>query len=371
MKTMLFLLAALSIKAQALTYTSVYDGEQFQLAGFSLVQSAENPAHYYVLPNQFRIKASSYYDQAKRDYVLDPGVVHQVEEVDGHEFSIYTFRFALRSPSKIDELTAGMLLKAKKPGSVLQGMAKPCGMSLSVPGFSPEEGPGDGARMAKSNPNVPYVQYSISSTEAGRCNSFDSLPKDLTVTYRVPMSREPMTAQSLISGTGILIPPMTLLFPYKYTDKFSISLKKKSAMTQLQALIDLKGTVKMVTGQVRAGINKMIKNLEISGAFHQDCRSPQEVCAKYLEMAKSMVEARLVTYTPIKEEAKDLVIGDSDKDASVFKVALAFDYKTVTDNETFDFVLSNTNYSSISTQAHFRAARIPVEVLDPKVRAKF
>lgn len=366
-KLILFALG-LALNAQAQTYRGVYDGEQVQLSGFTLVEGAKAGDFYY-LPNLYRIKSGSRFDAKTNDYLPEYGVVHEVKEIDGIKYSIYNLRFSLRKLSTIEGLTAAQNLELRIPGATLKGMAVPCGMTLSVPGFGNNVLPPESDVAPKPNPNATYVQYSISTAETGKCEGFDNFTQtDINVIYRVPLSMEPFVARSLTSGTGIVIPPMTLLFPYKYTDSFSIDLSKESAMKELKLLADFKGTIKAVQARVKASMTEIFKSSKINGSVKMDCRSGEAICGKYFEWAKSMVEARLLTYTPIKSDSKELTIGDSDKEVAAFKVGLGFDQTKINDNELFHFDFSNVVYSSVPSLVHFRASNVPVEVLAEEVR---
>lgn len=374
MKTSALILAASLIfsgAANATALASVYNGQQFRLEGHLLVQDAEHPNDYYVVPKLYRLRNKVYVNDQTGESSNRASINHKVITVNGHQFSSYTMRFRLDEPGMMEKMTAEALLQLKAGRAAkIKGVAPVCGIRLATPGFDQIKPSGN---QPASNPKSTTITYSISSTEAGKCNAFLDTT-DFSVEYRVPMELEPKTAADLTSDTGLVLPPVELLLPYKYKDSVVVEVDAESAVKQLKAGADLQGSFKYVTAQVSANISKLVNKLSVSGGIKVDCQNPDRtICDHFLEQAKDILAKTLYIYEPFAKDGdtNPLVVADKDNaSASMFKVSLGYDEQEAKRIGKFRVDFSNTVYSSISSQAQLRAAKASPAALDPIVRKK-
>lgn len=360
--------------ANASALASVYNGEQFRLKGQLLVQDAEHPDDYYLIPKIYRLKNKIFVNEQTGERSNRANVNNKVITVNGRQYSSYTMRFRLDEPSEVELLEAKMLLQMKAGRAAnIRGVAPICGIRLASLGFDQGTGNEADTQKAISNPNVTTITYSISSTEAGKCTSLLDTT-DFTVEYRVPIELEPKTAQDLTSDIGLVLPPVELLLPYKYKDSVTVEVDAESAIKQVKAAADLQGSFKFVTAQISASISNLVNKLTVSGGLKVDCQNPDRtVCDHFLEQAKDILSKTLFIYTPLAEkgDTNPLVVSDKDKSSSsMFKVSLAYDEQEAKRIGKFRVDFSNMVYSTVSGQAQLRAAKASPSALDPIVRKK-
>jgi hypothetical protein len=356
--------------ARADALASIYNGEQFQLNGQLLVQDADHPDDFYVLPQTFHIQQQSTYDPTTDTLKKKMSINHQVIAANGNQYSDYTMKMVLDEPTQMQLMQASMQLRrTASPNARIKGMAPICGMRLTLPGLETST---EAPIAGKFDPNTTFIQYSISSTDAEKCNAILTTT-EFTLEYRVPLVLEPTVAKNLTSDVGLVLQPIDLILPYKYKDKVSVAIDARSAIDQLKASVGLQGSFKFVTAGVQASMEKMMNALKISGQLQVDCQNPDKtMCDRFVDQAVQILTKTFFTYLPMATsgDTNPLVIADKDKavNASLFKIQLAFDEQSAERIGQFKVDFSNTVYDSVHGQARIEASRVPLEALDPIVR---
>lgn len=366
--TVLLIFSLFSALARASALASLYNGTQFHLEGQLLVQDSENPNDFYLIPQVYEVKRESVFNPTTQSFSERVAVNHRVFSKDGHQYSSYSIRMILEMPDQLEIQRALSALRQKVGQSArIIGAAPVCGLRLDLPARLP-------SMEGSSEPpyNATWIQYSIASSEAGKCNSMMDTT-EFSLEYRVPLDLEPALAQNITTDVGLLLPPIELVLPYKYKDKVRVEVDAESAIQQLKAGADIKGSFKFVTGEVQANIERLVNTLQVTGQMAVDCQNPDPtICNYFLDQAKDVLAKTLYIYTPLAVggDTNPMVLGDKEKnvDASLFKVGLAFDEQSAKRIGKFRVDFSNTVYSSIYSQVQIHVQNIPSENLDPIVR---
>lgn len=371
MKALLAFLLVLSQVAEGKALASIYNGEQYNLGGILLAQGSDQPNDFYVMPTMYYLESGRYYDSKLKKYVDFAGFTHTVtkDEKSGIEYSVYGFRFRLATPSDLELLVANQKLRMNKTTrqAEIKGPAPVCGVDLKVLGFES----GQKISAVPIDPNATLIQYSIESSD-GKCNSIMDV-NEMSILYRVPLSQEPGVAKSLMSEEGLFLPNVELILPYKYKDTVKLTLDAESTIEQIKVLAGFTGTFKQVTAEVGATMQNLVNRLKVSSGITVDCQNPDKtVCNKFIDQAQDMMAKLLLVYTPeaSKGDTNPLVVADKEKQASAFRVNLAYDSQSAKRIGKFVFDFSNMVYDSVRSQARFVANGVEVSAFHPKVQAK-
>jgi hypothetical protein len=359
--------ALISVSAWAGAVASIYNGEQYHLNGAVLVQDADHPDDFFILPTRYHLKTKSHVDDQGR-LVTAQSARNTVVRINGHDYSSYAMTFELDEPGKLEMLRATQALRQQvgRPARI-KGLVPICGLRLAVPGFK-ESGPSGDNRL---NPDSPLLRYSISSTEADKCASIIDT-SEFNMEYRVPIGLEPEAAKEITSDVGMTLPPIEIVLPYKYKDHVTVKIEAQSTINQLRAGGDFAGSFKMVTLQVKASIETLFNRLAVTGGLDVDCQNPdRKICDGFVEQAKDILAKTLFLYTANadKGDTNPLVLADNDKAVSTggFKATLGIDSQSATREGYFRVDFSSTAYSSITSQAQVTAKNISRRYLDPQI----
>lgn len=349
---------------------SIYNGEQYDLGKIFLAQDANKPEDFYVMPSSFSLAPPQYYwDEKIQDYASKSTVSHEIVEVAGKKYSSYTLRFKLDQPSRQDVRRATNRLWNLRANARIKGLVPICGVKLGYFGF--EFAQGEKPTPENSvNPGGEYIRYSLRSNDSDRCTSLVSL-KELSVVYRVPLELEPEAAKALTSDTGLVLPPVEVIMPYKYTDKVSIKIDTQSVIDQLKATGGFKGTIKKVALDVQGSVERMWNNLTTTGVIKIDCQSDQAVCERYYEIARDVIAKTFYIYTPLATagDTTPLTLSDNNKSTpSLFDVKVNTDLARADRKSEFSLDMDNPVYSSMRTQVQFKAFGVSPDVLAKEVR---
>lgn len=346
-------------QAGATAVASLYNGEQYEIDGVMLVQAADQPDTFFIMPKEYHLVRTSKWDSDLEERVYSPPVHHQTESVDGQTYGIYTMTFDLDVPGAQQRLVLGMKLRRFHPNAQIAGLVPICGVKLDLLGIN--------LAMVKETSQrketkATTIRYSLNSTEGDKCKAQIS-PTRFSVTYRVPIENDQSVRAELESESGLVLPPVELVIRNKYTDKITLKINKRRTIEQLKGLADLKGSLKMIKASVNAGIEDLIRRSEVAGDLHINCENINgPACQAFLEYVKSQMIKDLLVIKPEKPEGNidRLVVGDSGKDvdASIFSVGLAFDSASVKDEEVFTFGFRGEVYDAIGTQVQLRANRV-------------
>jgi hypothetical protein len=357
----------LPISSRAGALASIWNGEQFGIDGETLVQDADRPDEFYILPRKYKIQKKSKYNERTDSFDTVPQVVHQISDIGGVKYSIYNITLVLDEPGQMELMELDSKLQRHRPSARIRGLANVCGMSLGLPAVAPLPGPVD--------QNALHITYSINSTTENSCSSI--LPQTaFNLQIKVPLSREPEVANAMSSSVGMVLPPIELLFPYKYSDSVIVTFNAKKTIDQMATGLDLKGTWKVVSAGVSARTQDIVNRLKITGAIKMDCQNPDKrICDSFLEKAKEILSSSLVRYvpqTPVTNEGgvAQVVMGDNNKDVptSLFKVEMAMDSRSFSDSEELKIDFSDVNYSTVKTQVQLDVSKVPKKSFKPEVR---
>lgn len=357
-------------RANANALASIYNGDQFQLNDQLLVQDADHPDDFYILPRTFHIKRQSTYNADTGEVKNIVSVNNRVLTSGQNQYSDYSIRVVLDEPGRLELLQAAMnLRRVANPNARIKGVAPICGMHVLIPGISNST---EAPNPASFDPNTTFIQYSLGSTDGDKCNSVLAT-SEFTFEYRVPISLEPATARNLTSDVGLVLQPIDMILPYKYKDKVKIVVDARSAVEQMKAAASLQGSFKFVTAGVQASMEKMMNSLQVTGQLHVDCQNPDTTaCDRFVNQAQDILTKVLVNYLPMSGagDTNPLVVADKNRavNATMFQVQLNYDQQSAERIGQFTVDFSNTVYSSVHAQAQIDASHVPVEVLAPAVR---
>ena len=360
----------LPIAANAGALASIYNGEQFQLEDQLLVQDADHPESYYYLPRTYKLKSRTALDMdgnPKRETSLK----HRVVTKGDKQYSVYTMTLELDHPTSLQLRIAEMQIRRKTgQRAVIKGPAPVCGIRVRGPGF---DSTAAASPVDKVDPDATLIQYSVNSTEAGKCASVLATT-EFNLVYRVPISQEPQTAETITSSVGLFIPAVEILLPYKYREKVVVTLDAVSTYEQLKAAADLQGTFKAVTAGVSAAMSDLKNKLMMSGGIAVDSENPDPAIRdRFLTMALEILSKTYLNYLPmgLAGNTDSLVLADKEKaaSASLFKVQLGFDRQSAERIGKFRIDFSNAVYGGVTSQVQIKAARASKDSLDPQVRS--
>ncbi len=368
MKTFLFSLALLlsTQAARANSLASIYNGEQYKLDGYTLVQDANSPDNFYVLPHRYQIKSETFYNRETDKYESKYGVTHHIDtDSAGARFSIYTISMTLDEPGRTEKSKASLALHRDHSSSAkIVGLAPVCGMRLDVPGA---------VSNTPLSPSVTLATYSIKSS-SGQCDSILDTT-DFSLNLRVPMEQEPGFAKMITSEVGIVLPPLELLLPYKYKDKVTLSINASNAYERMKTSAGLTGTWKVIQANVQVNTESALNQLAITGGIVMDCQNQDKTaCDLFLKQAQDILNQIFLKYIPLatNPEANTTPIavqaGDKGASSAMFRVDLSMDKAEAQSLGTFNIDFTNSVYSSIHTQVQLDISNVPPEVLDPAVR---
>lgn len=357
-----------TIRANANALASIYNGDQYHLRGQFLVQDADHPNDFYILPQAYRLKHQSVYDEAAGDYKDDFGITHQVSVINNVRYSVYNMILVLEQPSEMQRMEATFLLRRKVGmNAIIKGIAPICGMRIA--GF---ESASDSVEKGTSSPDATLIQYSIDSTEPGKCKSLVTATQ-FNIRIRVPLEQEPAFAANLISGVGVTLPSIELILPYKYKDHVTMTLNAHDALQQLKGSAGISGAFSVVSTQLKGSVEEMMNKLQIMGSLHVDCQNPDHsACDHFMQQAQEIITKIFFTYLPLSTQGdtNPIVLADKEKSGSAkVKVDLAIDSQTADHIGEFKLDFSNSVYDSVQTQAQIHVANVPKGILDPAVQA--
>lgn len=361
----------LSSQAPAAALASLYNGEQFRLKNQLLLQDSDRPDEFYYLPQKYRVKRRGKLNEETQKVEYRTDLNHRVVRKGEREYSVYSMLVELEQPSPFDVLMAQTELSTKLGRQVvIKGLVPICGISLGEVGSASA---GIAKPVEAISPDATLVQYSLNSSEAGKCNS-PLASTEFRILYRVPLKEEPVYAENATSSVGLVLAPVELTLPYKYKDQVVIQIDARSAYEQLKAAADVKGTYKFVSGEMKAAVSKLFNMLQITGGIDVNCQNPDKaICDRFLVQAQEILAKTFFTYLPFAAngDTNPLTFADKDKavDTSLVKVQMAMDQQSAERIGKFKIDFTNTVYSSITAQVQVTAARLPVENLAPEVRA--
>lgn len=365
----LFLAAAIAMSGSAWANSvgSLYNGKQFDLDGRDLVQDADRPNEFYVVPARFKIVPTTISLGENGEETEQRGVNHRVMTINGQQYSVYTIRVRLDKPNEQQILLANNKLYQKfGAGAQVVGMAPVCGINLGAPLTEVSAG------ASSARPDAVVIRYNLQSTEAGKCESA-LFPRELTLTIYAPMSMEPQIAQDITSKVGLVIPAIELVLRYKYQDKVSVTIDAKNTYDQLKASAGIEGGYKFVSGSLSGNMTKMFNKLKVTGRIHRDCQNPDPaICDGFVEKAQELLKEIVFKYTPLatpNPDTKNLIVGDKEKvSANMVRVDMAMDKQEFENHGEFVFDFTSNTYSSIRTQAIVDLKKVNPEHLAKEVQ---
>ncbi|NJM09615.1 MAG: hypothetical protein HC883_01555 [Bdellovibrionaceae bacterium] len=331
---------------------SIYNGQQFNIDGATIVQSADSPSDFYVLPTLYRVRGGTKWDDLLSEYVDINPVARREEEISGTKVVIYTMRFDLDLPSKMQQLYALRELRKFQPNARIVGIAPVCGIRFGDAGIAEVLA---ASSPIKTDPTKPMIRYSFRSTDADKCGS-TLRTTAFTVEYTVPAENAAGIESAMASEAGLVLPPVELVLPYKFKDKVVVKVDAASAIEVLKSGADLEGTYKFVKAGVQARMQSLINRLNSAGMIEMDCQNPDPVvCSQFLTKAMEILSKTLFIFEAQANsgDTNPLVIGDGEKavDASLIKARVAFESAKAVRNGRFEVDFSNVVYSTIKAQA--------------------
>lgn len=369
MKAFIFSIATvlISLSAHAGALASLWNGEQFRLSGQILVQDADKPLDFYFLPTRYKVKATSVYNESTGESERKTWVTHQVVTDGTLKYSVYNIRMKLDEPGRFETLRAESELRQKVGLEArIKGLVPICGLSLGSSLVAA------GEIGAQPNPSATVITYSIHSSEAEQCKSIVDVP-EFNLQIRVPLSREPEFARAMTSDVGLVLPSIDVILPYKYNNKVTMLFNSKTTYEMMSQNVGLKGTYKMVTGEVESNIRKMFQSLEITSQMKVDWQGTDVALRdRFITQAIEFLSQAYIKYNAVTGPVgdKEVVVGDKDKSvsSSLFSVSLAMSEQAATQKADITIDFSSATYSTVKSQTQLDVSRVSKSVLSPEVQ---
>ncbi len=363
-----FIIIGFSLHAKASALASLWNGEHINLSGQILVQDAEQPLDFYVLPSKYILKRESKMDPQTGQLVNTVWFQNRVVDQGGVKYSVYTFKLELDSPGRMELLRAENKLRSiTKTKARIKGLAPICGVALGS-NFASFATP-----TPQVDPEATLISYSIKSTEADQCKSVLGT-SDFAIEIKVPMSREPEVASQLISMTGLVLPALELVHPYKIKNSIVMTFNPVVLFEQMQTNVGLTGTWKFITASVQSNSTKMMKSLELTGGLTVNWEgADQAIRDIFINKAIEFLSQSYLKYSQTSQKdlnSKPETVADKNQSVStsLFRVDMAMTKEAATIKEKISLDFSSVTYGTVKSQAQIEISNITSDQLDPEVR---
>lgn len=260
MKTFIVLLALMTNTAFAVSAGSIWDGEQFDLAGYQLIQDSKTSTDFYWLPKKFRIKLLSTYNE-DGSLKNTPMASHSIVTRDDGGYSVYNFTLKLEQLPKSKTIDADFLLK-RRFGSRAQirGMLPACGLKFDTPKVF---GPGS------STTNKITVTYGVS--ESIGCSQAQ-VPQEFPITIEAPVAMEPALSNMIKSKAGLPLPQIIFQHPSTYSDNVSLTIDAYSFWENMSKEGSIAGAYKFVEVGAKRKVKETLQTLQFRGHMKFDIK---------------------------------------------------------------------------------------------------
>ncbi len=341
------MLVPLKGKTQSVGF--LWDGGQFAVGGYVLIQDVAHKSDFYWLPKKFKIKKMAVMNN---DGELENKLManHSVIFKNGVKYSKYSFTMKVDKISDARIYDATVALRDKFGMlAALKGMLPPCGIQMGMPKLNQQVG-----EVATNEINGVVASYGIAESP---CNLV-SAPTEFVLEITAPFdSYEPSLSQNILSGAGIALPPITFLHTAKYDDDVSLKFDTHMFYTQLKKAGEASGAYMNVGLGLKKSMQNTFQNLTSFGLMNFDIKEADPIRHEELRRHYETIFIDMLTHMLYQFEAivppasDDVTIATQGSNAGTyFKASIAMSEAEFTRQDTMTLHVKNTNYSTVTSQ---------------------
>ncbi len=332
----IILLSLLSSSLFAASAGYIWDGANFDIEGYMLVQDSDREYDFYWLPKKYKIKSD-----------LDgPKATYSSSVINNSEYGLFTFGLKLAKPSRRLLVKAGSKLKNRFGYEAkIVGMLNICGQKLNLPSI---------ASHSNSLDKLGTTYY-FDMQESTDCSSLGG-QKSINLTIQTPISQVEYIKNALGRGLSFPLPSITLFHPAKYKDEVSIEVDAVHAWENLNAQGGVSGSIKKIGINLKGKMNKMIERLSLMGKVEFNIRerdpTRRETIRKYyMDIFTDVMTKFFYSYSEVQTPTSDPLAMGEGADTNIFNASLAVTKEQMEKTKNIKLDLSNFVYSSIKSYA--------------------
>lgn len=352
MKKFIVLLALMTNAAFAVSAGSIWEGEQFDLDGYQLIQDAKTKTDFYWLPKKLRIKNQSTY-QADGTLINTPMASHEIVTRDDGDYSVYSFTLKLDQLPGSKAIDADFLLKRRfGTKAALRGMLPACGLKFDTPKVF---GPGS------STTNKITVTFGVS--ESHGCSQAQ-VPKEIPLMIEAPVPMEPSFSKMIKSKAGLPLPQLIFHHPSTYSDDVSMTIDAVSFWENMSKDAGLSGAYKQVELGLKKKVKETLQTLSFTSQMIFDTKEQDPVRRETMRKHYEDIFVDILTKTYFHFQAitpaahEDITVATQNGKTGNY-VAATFGMSEAEAKRKDKIVLSmkNVNYSTIQSQVTIDLSR--------------
>lgn len=264
MKPLILALALVTNTALAVSAGSIWDGEQFDLGGYQLIQDSKTKSDFYWLPKKFRIKKQSTLHE-DGTVTNTPMASHAIVTKDDGDYSVYNFTLILDQLPKMKTIDADFLLKRRFGSKAeLKGMLPACGLKFDTP------------KIFGSSSTSNKITVTFGLSESPGCSQAQ-VPKEFNMTVEAPVSMEPALRTMVISKAGLPLPQIIYHHPSTYSDDVSMTIDALSFWENMSKEGGLSGSYKQVELGLKRKVKETLQTLSFTSQMVFDIKEADPV----------------------------------------------------------------------------------------------
>lgn len=260
MKTLILALTLITNTAMAVSAGHIWDGEQFDLGGYQLIQDAKIKSDFYWLPKKFRIKKLSTFDTDGR-LTNTPMASHAVVTKDDGEYSVYNFTLILDQLPKSKSIDADFMLKRHFGLKAnLKGMLPACGLKFDSPKI-----------FGPANSTSSKITVTFGLSESPGCTQAQ-VPKEFVMSVEAPIAMATALEKMMKSQAGLPLPQIIYQHPSTYSDHVSLTIDAVSFWENMSTEGQISGAYKMVELGLKQKVKETLQTMQFQGHMKFDIK---------------------------------------------------------------------------------------------------